>query len=102
MIRGWAHTLLVPSVIGREIDNKALAVDAIQSVDVRRADTVGKGHDPAVHLALTVQLSNILGRQGLVDDLALAVSLEFLASKLSGRDVRKFDVRVLVKQLNQR
>lgn len=95
------RTCVIESKISREVNNDALAIALIQGLNVRLANTIGKSHDPAVHLSVTVQPSNVLGRQCLVDDLALGVFLEFLASKLSRRHMAKVHIRVLVQELNE-
>ena len=97
--------VVVEAVVGGEVDDDALAVAGlgycIESIDVGLADAVGERHDPAVYFAVFVELRDVLGRQCLVDDLALGVALQFLTSKLSRRHMAQIHQRVVVEQVNQ-
>lgn len=90
---------LVESIIGRDVNDNAGAL--AKRLDIWLADAVGESHDPAVDLAVPVQTGDVLGRQVLVDDLALGVSLEFLATELARRNVSKIHVGMVVEQINQ-
>ncbi len=67
----------------------------------RLTDTIGQGQNPTVDLAVLVQLSHLLGRQVLIDDVALGISLELLAGEFSGRYMSNVHVGVLVEQIDQ-
>lgn len=73
---------VIEPVVGGKIDDQALALT--QSPHERLANSIGESHDPTVHLAILVHLSHLLGRQALVDNLALGVTLQLLAFELSG------------------
>jgi hypothetical protein len=93
------------AIVGGEINNDALVItlvlDLIESVDVGLAHGIGQSHDPAVDLLILVQLSNILRRQRLVDDLALGVALELLATELSRRHVAEVHHGMVIQEVNQ-
>lgn len=77
----------------------AALLGLVDSLDVWLAGRVGKSHDPAIDVL--VQLSNVLGYQALVSELALGVPLEFLASELSGGYVPKVHEWVLIDEIDQ-
>lgn len=91
--------VLVETVIGGEIDNQALA--AAQSLNEGLADSVGERQNPGIDLAILIQLSHLLRRQTLVDDLALAVALQLLALKFTGGDMSEIHHGVLVQKIDK-
>src|SRR6478752_6926867 len=91
--------VLVETVIGGKIDNQALAV--AQSLNEGLADSIGERQNPGIDLAILIQLSNLLRRQTLIDDLALAVALQLLSLKFTGRNVSKIHHGVLVQKIDK-
>lgn len=74
----------VEAVVGAQVnDDVALGGTLVDGVNERLADTVGQSHDPAVDVAVGGHLADIIGAEVLVDDLALVVTLELLASELT-------------------
>ena len=86
------------SVVGGEVEDLGLAVDALDGLDDGLGDVVWEGHDPEVDVALGLEALDVLGLEVLVDDLGLVVALELGALELTGGDVRDLEVWVVVDQ----
>ena len=87
----------VEAVVGAEVHNEGLLVAGfLNSVNKRLADTVREGHDPAVNLLPLSHLTDLVGREVLVDDLLLLVTLELLASQFARADMAEVHVGVTV------
>lgn len=95
--------LAIESVVCGEVDDDAVlrSLAFIDSINEWLADAVGKCHDPAVDFSCFLHTANIFSREVLVGDISLFIALEFLASKLAGRDVSKIHVWVCIEETDE-
>lgn len=83
-LRQTVGPLVVEAVVSAEVDDDVALLGAlVDGIDERLADTVGESHDPAVNVTVLGHLADVFGAEVLVDDLALVVTLELLASQLT-------------------
>jgi hypothetical protein len=94
--------LAVETVVSAQVDNHVSVLSTlVDCIHKGLADTVGESHNPAVNVAVGRHALDIFGAEVLVDDLALVVALQLLASQLARRDVSEVKVGVGVNQADE-
>lgn len=92
------------TVVGREVDNGALAalsLGGVDGVNEGLADSVRESHDPGIDLVVLSHLADVLGREVRVLDVRLGVTLEGETVELTRRDVGEVEVGVVVDKVNE-
>lgn len=94
--------LVVETVVGAQVNDNVTALGTfVNGINEGLADTIRQSHNPAVDVTVSGHLADVIGAEILVDNLALLVALELLASELTGGDVAEIHVGVGVEQADQ-